>query len=194
MDGPAQALSDPKTWLDTHGDSLYRFALLRVRDRAVAEDLVQETLLSALRARDRFAGAASERTWLVAILKNKIIDHFRRQRLEAPLPEGDDPDEVVDSLFHGQPEGHWAQSPAAWAHPEAALEQTQFWRVMQECLEALPERQARIFVLSEIDNVGTEELCKLLSASTSNVWVMLHRARLRLRECLEQRWFATRVE
>jgi RNA polymerase sigma-70 factor (ECF subfamily) len=183
------ALSNPDTWLDQHGDALYRYAILRVREPATAEDLVQETLLSALRARDSFAGAAAERTWLIAILKNKIIDYYRRHRHEAPLPETDDPDAAIEAMFNEADENHWAHEPAAWSNPDAALEQSEFWRAFQLCLEQLPPRQAQVFTLTEVDGLDTEELCKVLAAQPSNVWVMLHRARLRLRECLEQKWF-----
>jgi len=182
-------LSHPDTWLDQHGDALYRYAVMRVRDSAMAEDLVQETLLSALRAKDSFAGAAAERTWLIAILKNKIIDHYRRSRHEAPLPDSDDPDAAIEAMFNEADEDHWARMPAVWANPDTALEQAEFWRAFQLCLEGLPARQAQVFALTELDGLTTEELCKVLEAQPSNVWVMLHRARLRLRECLEQGWF-----
>jgi RNA polymerase sigma-70 factor, ECF subfamily len=184
-------LSDPATWLDRHGDVLYRFALLRVRIPAVAEDLVQETLLAALRAREHFAGQAAEQTWLIAILKNKIVDHFRRGTREAALPEGDDPDAVIDALFNAA--DHWAQPAARWGEPEATLEQTEFWRVLRDCLAGLPPRQAQAFALTEFDGLDTASLCKVLGASTSNVWVLLHRARLRLRECLDDNWFGGAV-
>lgn len=185
--------TDPVTWLDAHGDALYRFALARVRDAALAEDLVQDTLLAALRAHQSYAGEAAERTWLIAILKNKIIDHFRHSSREAPLP-GEPDDEVIDALFRAPGSGHWVTMPGRWDEPETALEQTEFWRVFQECLDGLPERQARVFGLTEFDGLGTEELCKLLGVSTSNLWVLLHRARLRLRECLEQNWFGPTAE
>jgi RNA polymerase sigma-70 factor (ECF subfamily) len=186
-------LSDPATWLDQHGDSLFRFALLRVRNPTVAEDLVQETLLAAWRAKDNFAGQAAERTWLIAILKNKLIDHFRRTSRETPLPDLADTDDAIDALFTKHND-HWARPPAAWANPDDALEQTEFWDVFRDCLADLPARQALAFTLTEIDGLSTEELCKALTAQPSNVWVMLHRARLRLRECLEQRWFGAEAE
>ncbi len=192
MDRSSHDLSDPQTWLDEHGDSLYRFALLRVRDRTTAEDLVQETLLAAWRARDRFAGQSSERTWLIAILKNKIVDHFRRQAHESALPDSDDPDALIDSLFERN--GHWQTVNPAWMHPDSALEQSRFWAVFQECLKGLPARQADAFALTEMDGLATDELCKVLEVTTSNAWVLLHRARLRLRECLEQQWFGAAPE
>jgi len=186
-------LSDPATWLDQHGDSLFRFALLRVRNPTTAEDLVQETLLAAWRAKDSFAGQSAERTWLIAILKNKLIDHFRRSSRETPLPDMADTDDAIDALFTKH-NGHWAHPPSAWANPDDALEQAEFLDVFQDCLAGLPARQAQAFTLTEIDGLSTEELCKALAAQPSNVWVMLHRARLRLRECLEQNWFAIEAE
>src|SRR4030065_488582 len=125
--------SDPATWLDQHGDSLYRFALLRVRNPTTAEDLVQETLLAAWRAQAGFAGQSAERTWLIAILKNKLIDHFRRTSRETPPPDMADTDEAIDALF-ARHNGHWARTPAAWASPDGALEQAEFWQVFQDCL------------------------------------------------------------
>lgn len=191
-DAPGK-LSDPATWLDQHGDSLYRFALLRVRNPTTAEDLVQETLLAAWRAKDSFAGQAAERTWLIAILKNKLIDHFRRTGRETPLPDMADTDDAIDALFIEHTD-HWLHPPTTWSRPDNALEQAEFWQVLQDCLAGLPARQAQAFTLTEVDGLSTEELCKALAAQPSNVWVMLHRARLRLRECLEQRWFGTTAE
>src|SRR4030042_1247008 len=124
-------LSDPATWLDQHGDSLYRFALLRVRNPTSAEDLVQETLLAAWRAKDSFAGQATERTWLIAILKNKLIDHFRRTSRETPLPDMAETDDAIDALFM-EHNDHWLRPPSAWASPDDALEQTEFWGVLQD--------------------------------------------------------------
>ncbi len=184
----AAAPTDPETWLDRHGNALYRFALTRVRDSTLAEDLVQDTLLAALRARQGFAGESSERTWLTAILKNKIIDHFRRAWRETPLPDMDGPDEAIDAMFRDS-NNHWVQPPSAWAHPDQALEQAEFWRIFQDCLAALPARQAQAFALNEFDDQSSEQLCKILEVSASNLWVLLHRARMRLRECLEQHWF-----
>ena len=187
-------LSDTDTWLDRHGDALYRYALVRVRDSDIAEDMVQETLLAALRARDSYAGQASERTWLVAILKNKIIDHFRRAARETPMPDPPEPDDTVEAFFEGETPGHWTEAPATWGRPDTALEQTEFWRAFRDCLANLPERQARVFALTELDELSTPELCKALDITASNAWVLLHRARLRLRDCLERSWFGLPAE
>jgi RNA polymerase sigma-70 factor (ECF subfamily) len=173
--------------LSAHGDALYRYAFARVRDSAQAEDLVQETLLAALESQARFAGRAAERTWLIGILKHKLIDQLRRRNREPPLADLAKTDDEIEALFSA--DGHWKSPPAAWSSPMASLEQREFWRVLSDCLAALPARQAQAFSLSEFDGFAGEELCKLLDATATNVWVMLHRARLHLRECLEQRWF-----
>lgn len=180
---------DAHTWLEEHGDALYRYALVRVRNAAAAEDLVQETLLAALTARERFAGESSLRTWLIAILRNKLADHFRRLAREAPL--ADDPDDdAVEAMFDDTADQHWRSPPGIWANPAGALEQRQFWQAFTDCLKQLPPRQAQVFGLCELDGLGGEEACKVLGLSPSNLWVLMHRARLRLRQCLETRWFS----
>lgn len=188
----AQAASDPEHWLDLHGDALYRFAYMRTRDATQAEDLVQETLLAAFAARGRFAGESSERTWLIAILKNKIVDLQRRAGREAPLPESEDGSEALDALFDQR--DHWSVRPRNWGRPHETLENQQFWRVLMECLERLPTRLAEGFVLREVEGLSAEEVCKVLQVTSSNLWVSLHRARMRLRLCLETQWFSRESE
>jgi RNA polymerase sigma-70 factor (ECF subfamily) len=179
----------PEDWVAAHGDVLYRYAYYRVYDRAAAEDLVQETLLAAWRARENFRGESEVRTWLIGILKRKLIDFFRKHGREQPLGDVAADDDAVDRLFRDDPGRHWRTIPSDWHDPDAALEQQHFWRVLHDCLDSLPARQARLFALSEMEGLSGEELCKVSGTSPSNVWVMLHRARLRLRECLEQNWF-----
>ncbi|HEX8070498.1 MAG TPA: sigma-70 family RNA polymerase sigma factor [Pyrinomonadaceae bacterium] len=185
---------DPAAWVDAHGDYLFRYALFRLRDRAAAEDVVQETLLAALQAYAKFAGRGSERTWLVGILKHKITDHFRRASREAAPPEREGAEFAHEEFF--RPDGpwteHWEQqyAPSDWhASPAALAEQHEFWLVFQECLGPLPERTANAFVLREVDGLTSEEICEILSITVNNLWVMLHRARLHLRRCLEVNWF-----
>lgn len=172
-------------WLDEHGDFLYRFALFQLRDAPAAEDAVQDTLIAAWSARASFAGGASERTWLTAILKNKIVDHFRRISRESPSDIAlDENDESLETLFNAQ--GHWQLQPAKPVAAERALEDRQFWHTLNTCLAQLPAVQARAFMLAELHEMPAAELCKVLSLSTSNLWVVLHRARMRLRLCLER--------
>ncbi|UCH53244.1 MAG: sigma-70 family RNA polymerase sigma factor, partial [Pseudomonadota bacterium] len=132
---------DTRTWLDEHGDALYRFALLRVRNSTVAEDLVQDTLLAGLQGKTRFAGGSSVRTWLIGILKNKIIDHMRRTGREGVLPE-EPIDDVCDAMFREDHSYHWRVMPSVWDDPDGALEQQEFWEAFYRCLGDLPERQS----------------------------------------------------
>lgn len=189
-DPNAATLSSPELWLETHGDTLYRFALLRVRNTTVAEDMVQETLLAALKSQQQFGGRSSEATWLIAIMKNKIMDYFRKQSREAPSAEEDvaNHEENLDHYFAAN--GHWKALPTSANHPESALEQSEFWQIFLDCIEAIPAKQAQVFQLTEMDGLSGAEISKVLNMSTSNVWVALHRARLRLRDCLNQHWFS----
>ena len=193
---PATGLSSPDTWVDQHGDYLYRCAMLRVRDAEVAQDIVQETLLAALQARNSFAGQSAERTWLVGILKHKVIDYMRRASREKPFEDLEriTADDDEDHSFGD--DGHWRNEhvgPVDWAcDPRKMTENTQFWEVLRYCLERLPERTAQVFALKEIDGVDSEEVCKVLEVTPSNLWVLLHRARSRLRECFETQWLGSR--
>ncbi|HSS19494.1 MAG TPA: sigma-70 family RNA polymerase sigma factor [Pyrinomonadaceae bacterium] len=185
---------DPGRWLDEHGDYLFKYASFRLRDDSAAEDAVQETFLAALRAYEKFEGRGSERTWLVGILKHKVVDHFRRAVREAPL--GEEVDEASDHReFFDRPDewkGHWNNdyAPTDWhATPAELLERSDFWKVFSDCLTPLPQRTANAFTLREVDGHTSEEICEILSISVNNLWVMLHRARLQLRNCLEMNWF-----
>lgn len=191
-DTTGRKTTDPLVWLDRHGDALYRYALARVRDEALAEELVQDTFVAALAARSQFSGQASERTWLIAILKNKMVDHLRRAQREEPLPDDVDSEEMLDALFNHR--GHWSLRPLDWGHPDEALESQQFWRVFENCLAGVPVRLADAFFLREVDGLTAEEVCKVLDVSPSNLWVSLHRARMRLRLCLELQWFNRKPE
>lgn len=169
---------------------LLRFASLQLRNPAQAEDAVQETLLAALEGLERFSGRSSLRTWLTGILKHKIIDHLRRSGRERPLGSDDDErseSEIVDALFAD--DGHWRGVPADWGSPAKALENSRFWKAFELCLQRLPARTARVFTMREVMEMSTDDICQELEISTTNCWVMLHRARLTLRECLEMTWF-----
>jgi RNA polymerase sigma-70 factor (ECF subfamily) len=168
---------------------LLSYALLQLRDRALAEDVVQETLLAALEGRARFAGKSSHKTWLTGILKHKIIDTLRRRSREQPLTSGDDESEsdAVDALFAD--DGHWRQFPSSWGEPEKSLENKKFWEIFEMCSRLLPARTASVFMMREVMELTTDEICKALAITPTNLWVMLHRARLSLRECLEIKWF-----
>lgn len=174
-------------WLVEHGDYLYRFALARVRDPHLAEDVVQETLIAAIQ-NDSYAGKAAPRTWLTGILKHKIIDLMRRQMREQPLESNDLPDTPGMDEFFADDDGHWLEKPQFWAAPEDELEQKQFLLILQQCMDRLPPKLARIFFMREVHENDNEEICKELEISTTNAWVMLYRARMGLRKCLELNW------
>ena len=172
-------------WLADHGTALYRYALVRLHDPDKAEEAVQETLLAALQAWSRFSGNAAVRTWLIGILKHKIIDQLRREAREPTLDE-DELDTLEDATFKAN--GHWNGRLPGWGDPESTLQDTQFWQVLQQCLALLPERLARLFVLREILEDDTETICQELTITPTNLWTMLYRARLRLRHCLDENW------
>lgn len=173
---------------------LLRFALLQLRDQAQAEDVVQDALLAVLEKPERFAGASSLRTYVTGIVKFKIIDVLRASNRVRQFDTPDDQSEndVIDHLFTAN--GHTVDRPRNWGEPEATLEQKDFFRVMELCLEKLPARTARVFMMREWLEMETEEICKELGMTASNAWVVLYRARLRLRECLDLNWFGNQPE
>ena len=171
-------------------DYLLRYAMLNLRNPALAEDAVQETLLAAMEGAARFSGKSTARTWLTGILKHKIIDLLRRSGREQPLTgPGDERSEAeaVDALF--AEDGHWREFPADWGNPASALENSRFRTAFEMCLQRLPARTAQVFAMREVMEMPTGEICKALQITPTNCWVMLHRARLTLRECLELQWF-----
>lgn len=182
-------ISDPSTWVDRHGDYLYRYALMRVRSRELAENVVQETYLAALTGRNSFSGCSSEKTWMVGILKHKIVDQFRKSFREKAVTEiQTDEKQTIDQFYDavGQPK----QYPRGWMpDPEALLHSKEFWEALHECLNRLPERTAAAFMMREFENQSTEEICQALRVTPTNLWVILHRARLQLRMLLEENWF-----
>ena len=184
---------NPETWVKDHGDYLFRYAIGRVRNREVAEDMVQETLLAALKGKDQFKGEASERAWLVGILKHKMMDYFRKPSRELPvsgLMTSEDPPEEFFDL-----NGKWALKPGSWGdNPIEALEKKEFWKTFEACLSALSGRLAQIFALREFEGLKSEEICNLFSVSTTNLNVMLFRSRMRLARCLETNWFGKKAK
>ena len=179
---------NPETWVDQFGDYLYRFALVRIKDPALAEDLVQETFLAALKGQKNFQRRSALKTWLTAILKHKIIDHLRKKNRVQTIEDIDAVGETVDGFF--EKSGAWRLQPGKWhINPGKILEQRQFMDALYRCLSELPERLAKAFMLREMEGLSTEELCKSLQITATNSWVMLYRARAYLRRCLEINWF-----
>ena len=182
--------SDGALDLEKHRPVLLKFAMLQLRNQAQAEDAVQETLIAAIQGAKNFAGRSSVRTWLVGILKHKIVDLIRRSSREQPLdlPGAETSLEDFDVLY--QEDGHYVSMPAEWGDPEAALSKRRFFETLERCLEGLPKNTARVFMMREVMGFETGEICKELAITASNCWVLLYRARMGLRICLEQRWFA----
>ncbi len=180
--------ADPQDWLTEYGDLLYRYALTRVKSPDLAEDLVQDALLSAFKAYERFEGRCSVRTWIVGILRNKIIDHFRatnRRGGEALELE----ESQVDTGQYFNSIGIWRQFLENWAdNPEEIIEKRDFYAVFEKCLSKLPEQSRKAFILKMTGEQDSKEVCNLLQISTSNYWVLLYRARMGLRECIEKNW------
>lgn len=168
---------------------LLAFARLQLADDSLAEDRVQDALLAAYESRERFSGDSKFETWVFAILKNKIIDEIRRRTRE--LTTDFDADQVVevDEMFDER--AHWVsgKQPDHWVQPESSYLNEQFWQVFDVCVFHLPEGTARVFTMRELLGVETDEICDSLGLTQQNVWVMLHRARLKIRGCLERGWF-----
>ena len=182
--------ADIAAQLDAHRGYLLRVARLQLRDDALAEDVVQETLLAALSG-GTFSGKSSLKTWLTGILKHKIIDAIRRKQREPLLASTFDDEcdiEDLDGLFKA-PFGAWDSPPADWGDPEQALNRSQFFDIIDFCLEKLPPNTARVFMMREVMGLESDEICKELAITANNLWVILYRARMSLRECLEQNWF-----
>lgn len=172
---------------------LLRYARLQLRNEAWAEDAVSETLLAALSKPQSFGNRSQLKTWLVGILKHKVIDILRQRRREVCLQEEDDDggtDELDALMFRA--DGHFAVRPAEWGNPEQALASRQFFEVLEACAEKLPAAMARVFMMREWLELSSEDICKELQLTPTNLYVQLHRARLRLRECLELNWFGKR--
>lgn len=169
--------------------TLLRIARLQLRNDAWAEDVVSETLVAALEGAHAFAEQSQVKTWVVGILKHKIIDQFRKasREVSADAQAEDAEGEPLDALYTEA--GHKADPPLEWANPEAALSRTQFFEVLQTCVDRLPKNLGRVFMMREWLELDTDEICKEMAITSTNCFVMLYRARMRLRECLELNWF-----
>lgn len=184
-------LADP-AFLETIRQQMLRFATLQLSDASLAEDAVQEALIGALNNVKSFGGRSAIKTWVFAILKNKIADVLRQKQRTidaSSLMRDDEEEEDFSVLFDSK--GFWQadERPVAWGDPEESLKDVQFWRIFEICLDNLPGQQARVFMMREFVGLESDEICKEAGMTVSNLNVTLHRARLRLRECLENRWF-----
>lgn len=185
----------PEKWIDEYGDVLYSYAILRVNNPTNAEDLVQDTFLSALKGIDSFEGRSTIKTWLVSILKRKIIDHYRKkstshEKLTADLTS-DYNSKISPFEKEGDITGGWKQDrmPQNWSsNTDEKIESEEFHKTLLKCLSFMPPKWAACFSMKIIEEDENDEICKNLEISTSNLWVILHRARLQLRECMEKNW------
>ncbi|BBM85694.1 sigma-70 family RNA polymerase sigma factor [Candidatus Uabimicrobium amorphum] len=177
-------LSNPADWVELYGDQLLKYTVARVRHREAAEEIVQETFLAGLKAQKNFSGRSSEKTWLFGILKHKIIDHYRKKEKEQQVSTED----PFVEYFDGR--GHWKKSLEKWdTNPQKALEQKEFWEVFSRCISNLPVDMEQVFQLKILDKMDSDGICEALQITSANLWVRLHRARFKMRECLEKCWF-----
>lgn len=171
---------------------MLKFATLQLADEHLAEDAVQEALMSALQHVDSFAGQSAFKTWVFAILKNKMIDQLRKQKHLTTISSLFQDDEAerlsMDQLFNDKGYWHLSERPVAWSLPDQSAENQDFWRIFEACLEHLPAKQAQVFMLREFIEFETDEICSKMQLSISNLNVLIYRARLKLRECLENKW------
>ena len=181
--------ADFRTQVESLRPYLLRYATLQLRNPEAAEDAVQEALVAALAGESNFAGRSNLRTWLTGILKHKIVDTIRRASRERPMAAADPEGGTADFDAQFDETGHWAEPPDPWEQPEGALEQKQFLKALEQCLQVLPERTAQAFMMREHLGLDTSEICKELGITPTHCWVMLYRARMALRQCLEMNWF-----
>jgi RNA polymerase sigma-70 factor (ECF subfamily) len=186
-------LSNPERWVEEHGDYLFKYAMSRLREPAKAEDLVQETFLAALKGGKDFQGRSSEKSWLVGILKNKICDFYRKASRETSFTDLEFYSDEEGDRFNtdGAFKDAWIHElgPQEWSNPGANLDNEAFWQTYRDCSNKLPKNVSTVFNLREVDGVESKDICAMLNITESNLWVMLHRARMALRRCLELNWF-----
>lgn len=188
---------NPDNWISLYGDYLYALAMMKTGNTQIAEDMVQDTLLAAFKARDQFKGNSSEKTWLAAILKNKIIDYYRKKDV---LKNTSDYLAETEESFHqsffssDNGGGHWTAdtAPKEWQTDNAdnILNKHEFYRILQYCIQKMPSRLVPIFIARFVDEDDAEKICKEFNITSSNYWVIIHRAKLLMRSCLEKNWFS----
>ncbi|SEQ71131.1 RNA polymerase sigma-70 factor, ECF subfamily [Hyunsoonleella jejuensis] len=177
---------DPNKWIDLYSDYLFNYTITRVSDREIAQDLVQETFLAGLKSMKNFKGEASERTWLISILKRKIIDHYRK------INSNKGKAEVRINYTDDESEGDWLEERVADPFDKTAedtLQNSELGDAIHDCLGKLPQKQADVFKMKTILNYETEVICNELNITASNLWVIIHRARTAMADCLKTNWF-----
>ena len=176
---------EPQKWVEHYADMMYRYTLVRVKDSEAAEELVQSTFFAALKSQNSFAGKSSEKTWLFGILKHKTMDYFRNSKKNISI---DLTSEEGQIRFDAS--GHMVSKPGNWnMDPEKAAENSELTKALAQCLNKLPEKFHRVFVLKEMEGMSSEEICNEFNIKPTNLWFILHRARNQLKLCLEANWF-----
>lgn len=178
---------NPEQWVDLYADYLFNYTVRRINNDDIAKDLVQETFFSALNAKDNYKGKATERTWLIAILKRKIIDYYRKINSIKGKAEV-----KMNFYTNGDRQGEWIEErvPNSWnAEVEKNIENKELSEAIEKCIDYLPQKYAMVFKMKTIQQFETDEICKELGITSSNLWVIIHRARTQLRKCLEDSWF-----
>lgn len=178
---------NPNVWIDQYADYLFNYAVVRVNDHDLAKDLVQETFFAGLKSAKNFKGEASERTWLISILKRKIIDHYRKINSKKGQAEI-----KVNFYESGEKEGNWIEErvPQSWDNEsEKSIESEELGAALEKCIDNLPKKYGMVFRMKTIQGFETEDICKELEITSSNLWVIIHRARTQLRKCMEDNWF-----
>jgi len=179
-------LINPNKWIDSYSDYLFNYTISRVSDREIAQDLVQDTFLAGLKSMKNFKGEASERTWLISILKRKIIDHYRK------INSNKGKAEVRINYKDSESEGDWLEERVADPFDKTAedtLQNAELGDAIHNCLEKLPQKQAHVFKMKTIFGHETETICNELNITASNLWVIIHRARTAMADCLKENWF-----
>lgn len=176
---------NPNDWVDAYSDYLYNYTIVKVNDHEVAQDLISETFLAGLKSAPNFKGEASERTWLISILKRKIIDHYRKKNSKKGKAE------VHINYSDEDAEGEWLEERVSDPYDRTAedtMENEELGEAIMKCLETLNDRHASIFKMKTIDNFDTEAICNEYQITPSNLWVIIHRARTAMAQCLENSW------
>ena len=192
----SSALLEPEKWVTLYGDFLYALALMKVGNNDIAQDIVQDTFLSAISAKETFKGNSSEKTWLTVILKNKVIDYYRKKDV---LKDAEGYLTKTDISFHEvffetnvDSYGHWLEetAPKEWTEQaDNSVNRKEFYQVLRFCISKMPHKLVPAFMAKYIDDEDSEKICKELNISSSNYWVMIHRAKVLMRSCLEKNWF-----
>ena len=181
------SISSPQQWVELYADDLYAYAFKTIPNPHQAENLIQETFLAALKAKDSFKGNSTEKTWLIGILRHKISDYLRLKYKEVSVSSLVTEDMNIDSFFDNET---LKKKPGSWnIQPDQLLEKEDFWKTFEECLKKLPPKAAEAFSLSELEEMNSKEICKVLNVTATNLWSLLHRARIQLRQCLQMNWF-----